>query len=205
MRPGQPSRRREDGRNELWQSAGANFDGLSVDELIAHGLAAPAAIFPPSDSTETRTSPFEKPGLARGSAPGRVHIDEAPEGMRVRTADTPGYAAETPLLTAPADGTYLFRLRFRPEAGRLTLGVLSKDRNSWLAIGYGNEPLGVDAVRTLAVKLRSGQVFSLVASNGAPKAGERSVYVFEELAAYQDKSTDGASASAKWLILSVGM
>ena len=177
---------------------GANFEGLSVDELIAHSLAAPAAIFPSNDSTETLGQARLKSEDWRPiGAPGRVQIEPAAEGVRVRTPNTPGYAVETPLLTAPTDGTYLFRLRFPSGSGATDARRPLYARNSWLAIGYGNEPLGVEAVRTLAVKLHSGQVFSLVASNGAPKTGERSIFVLEELAAHRDESASQAPAPAK--------
>ncbi len=179
------------------EAPGASFEGLSSDEMINHGMSAPAAVFPPGDGTETlRQVRLQGRDWRPVGAPGVCQTEFVPGGIRVRTSATPDYAAETPLLTAPADGTYVFRLHFRPEAGRLTLGALSAERNSWLAITYDEEPVGPEAVRTLAVKLHSGQVFSLVASNGA-KAGERSVFVLEELSCFRDDSGDAAAPAAK--------
>jgi hypothetical protein len=186
--PGNPVVGGRTGTTRYDEKPGLNFEGLSSDELIEYGAAEPIALFPPPDGTDAvRQLSLNGQRWAPVSIPGFCQTESVAGGTRVRTHDMPSdYAAETPLLTAPADGTYIFRLHFRPEAGGLILGVLSSERNSWLAIESGEEPLGLDAVRTITVKLHSGQVFSLVAANGALKPGERSVFVLEELSAYRD-------------------
>jgi hypothetical protein len=197
--PGNPVVGGRTGITRYGEKPGLNFEGLSSDELVEYGAAELIALFPATDSTDAiRQIRLNGQRWAPVPIPGFCQTESVPGGMRVRTHDMPSdYAAETPLLTAPADGTYIFRLHFRPEAGGLILGVLSSERNSWLAIGSGEEPLGRDAVRTLTVKLHSGQGFSLVAANGALKAGERSVFVLEELSAYRDQSDDGSPATAE--------
>ena len=195
--PGNPVVGGRTGVTRYSEKPGLDFEGLSGEERVEYGMAEPIALFPASDSTNAiLTASLEGQRWTPIVTPGFLPPESAPGGMRIRTADAPSaYAAETPLLTAPADGTYIFRLRFRPEAGGLILGVLSKERDSWLAIGSDKELLGREAVRTLSVKLRAGQVFSLVAANGALKAAERSVFVLEELSAYRD-SPDAASSGA---------
>jgi hypothetical protein len=186
--PGNPVVGGRTGITRYDEKPGLNFEGLSGEERVEYGMAEPIALFPAPDSANAILTLSLDGQRWTPVAPSELCPTESVRGeVRIRTHDMPSaYAAETPLLTAPADGTYIFRLRFRPEAGGLILGVLSKERDSWLAIGSSEEPLGRDAVRTISVKLHKGQAFSLVAANGALKAGERSVFVLEELSVYRE-------------------
>jgi hypothetical protein len=163
-----------------------NILGLSAEEAFRCGLATPAALFPSADGASLGGS-LE----AEGWRPiaGCARTEAVPGGLRVQIDAAPAaWAAETPLLTAPADGAYLFRLRHRPEEGRLTLGVLAEDGRTWLALSASGDPTGAEAVRSIQVKLLKGQKFSLILADGAAEVGQRTIFVLEELSAYRDAS-----------------
>ena len=165
-----------------------NTIGLSLDELQRLGMASPAALFPSADSASEPTAMLSADDW-RPASPDCT-TKQIADGLRVWTPASPGaYAVETPPLTAPADGTYYFRLRYRCEAGRPTFGVLAEDRQSWLALRWGADPAGA-AECVLSAKLHAGQVLSLIASNGAPREGDPSIFVLERLSACSDPSGD---------------
>jgi hypothetical protein len=165
-----------------------NFIGITAEEAFRCGLAAPAALFPSADGGNLGAS-LASEGWRPIAARGRT--ETVPGGLRVWIDGAPGgCAAETPLLTAPADGTYLFRLRYRPEEGKLTLGALAEDGHARLALCTSGDPPGVEAVRSIQVKLLKGQKFSLMVADGGAEAEGRTVFVLEELLAYRDGSCD---------------
>ncbi len=185
--PGNPLVDGVSGATQYADNPELNNAGLSFAELASDGGAPPAALFPSADGPSVAELP---PEGWRVVAPG-CETERVAEGLRVR-APAGSYAAETPLLTAPADGTYYFRLRFRPEAGRLSFGALSQDRRSWLAIRWGDDPAGADAERVLTVQLRAGEKFSLVTADGGSPEGSGSVFLLEALSACRDGSDEPA-------------
>ena len=175
--PGSPVVGGRTGETQYAANRDLNDAGLSFDELVRYG-GTPADLS--ASEGGTHGAPTWRP-VGEGRA------EPSAEGLRVRTPDQPdAYAAETQALTAPADGMYYFRLRYRPVSGRLTFGVLAQSRQSWLAIRWWDDPAGADVERIVQVQLRAGQVFSLVAANGA--AGRGSEFILEGLTVYRDVS-----------------
>ena len=107
------------------------------------------------------------------------------EGLQVTTpSERWGYAAYYALVSASADGEYLFRLRHRALAGRIEFAALKQDWSASVGQSFAPECDGADCVSEFTVHLKAKEAVWLQVSNNPFLDNRRSIVVIKELSAF---------------------
>jgi hypothetical protein len=108
------------------------------------------------------------------------------DGLHVTTVKSRyGTALIYPVLTAPYDGVYEFRLTFRMLEGGLAFYALTPDQKSQIGRAGESEAQGASLVKSLVLLLGRGEQFRLVVANAHPTGAIASHFVIEGMSAFR--------------------
>jgi len=119
---------------------------------------------------EVERLPFVYPSAGWRTMPGvRLADTQPPDGLAVVTDSRRwSYCLEYGPLRAPCTGTFSFSLHCETIEGRVSFGVLARDRRAWLPLRRTNMITSEGDVIEVSVELTAGDVCSLMIDNDPP-------------------------------------
>jgi hypothetical protein len=150
---------------------------VSFNEKTGEGM-----LFAVADRDQASAFPLDKWRTADHDAV----VQRTGSELRVQTGfvSRVSYGAIYAPLVAPADGRYIFTLKYRLLDGHIAFGALNENRN-WLG-QVGDTPTGgPDSILEYVVDLRKGQKFMMLTTNNRPSGSRFSSFILREMKAFQ--------------------
>jgi hypothetical protein len=132
----------------------------------------------------------------------RMSLAKSEEGLQLITpAERWAYALLYSSLRVAEEGNYRFELKYSLRNGDIAFGALTEDQSRWLAqAGPASTPPFADKpgvlVKSLSLRLKSGEGFHLLLTNNYPGGSHPSELVIHDMRAFRENSAKDCARRA---------